>query len=84
MSYSTERGVTSYADRDTPAEFATGQDEDAAAFNGARDRAFAFSEEIATALDAIYGEPIPSKRGEMAEIADGLAVIAARVAKLST
>ena len=84
MPYTTERGVTTYAAHDTPPEFATSRDEDGAAFNEARDRAFILSEKMAAALDAIYGEAIPSKRGEMAEIADALAGLAARVAKIST
>ena len=68
MPYRTERNVTTYHDRDTPSEYATGRDEDAARFNDARDRAAAASEDVATLLDALYGEPIPDKAAEMARL----------------
>lgn len=83
MPYTTEHGVTTYADRDTPAEFATGQEEDAHAFNEARDRAFAAVEGVYGPLDALYGAPLADKAGEMAEIADALDALLGRVRQLS-
>lgn len=83
MPYMTERGVRSYSDHGTPAEFATGQDEDASRFNDARDRAFNAAERIYGPLDELYGAPIAAKAGEMAEIADALDAVLARVLRLS-
>lgn len=83
MPYITERGVASYSDRDTPAEFASGQDEDAAQFNDARDRAFAAADNIGGFLDNLYEDPIPGKAGEMIEIADALDTLLARVRSLT-
>jgi hypothetical protein len=83
MPYTTERGVTSYSDRDTPLEYASGQDEDAARFNDARDRAFAATEDLSGLLDNLYGDPIPSKAGEMVEIADAIDALLARARLLS-
>lgn len=83
MPYTTERGVTSYYDRDTPLEYATGQDEDCARFNDARDQAFATAEAISTLLDNLYGEPIPAKAGEMEAIAEALDELLARVRALT-
>jgi hypothetical protein len=83
MPYVTERGVTSYYDRDTPPEFATGQDEDAERFNVNRDRAYQAAEEIFSVLDDLYSHPIPDKATEMAEIADTLWALVARVRQLS-
>ena len=83
MGYTTERGVTSYSDRDTPSEYATGQDEDAARFNEARDRAFSMAEVISSLLDDLYSDPIPPKHGEMNEIADAIEALAERVKTLT-
>ena len=46
MPYAIERGVRSYRDHDTPAEYASGADEERAAFNDARDAAFTASERV--------------------------------------
>lgn len=79
MPYITERGVTIYYDRDTPEEYATGQDEDAARFNEARDRAMATAEQIATDLDPLWDSPQPDQCREMAAIADALDALRARI-----
>lgn len=64
MPYSTERGVTSYSDRDTPPEFASGEDEDRAEYNGARDAAFAAAEKLCSLLDELYEPATDDLHGE--------------------
>lgn len=79
MPYTEDRGVRSYYDRDTPMEFASGEDEDRHRFNQARDEAFATAEALCSALDDLYSDPIADKANEMAEIADALAALLTRV-----
>lgn len=54
MPYSTERGVTSYHDRDTPPEFASAEDEERSRYNGARDAAYEATEKLLDLLDDLY------------------------------
>lgn len=82
MPYTTERGVTSYSDRDTPLEYASGQDEEAARFNAARDRAYFAAENISGLLDQLYDDPIPDKAGEMDDIASALDALQERVKRM--
>lgn len=82
MPYRTERGVTTYHDRDTPSEYATSRDEDAARFNEARDEAFKEAVALSDAIDNLYGEPIPEQAAEMDDVARQLKVLLARVKTL--
>lgn len=80
MPYATERGVRSYSDHDTPPEFATSADEDRAAYNAARDEAFATAETVCSLLDEAW-EPPACSAAAMQAIADGLASILAAISK---
>lgn len=75
MPYTEDRGVWSYHGRDTPMEFASGEDEDRHRFNKARDEAFATAEALCGALDDLYSDPIAEKANVMAEVADQLAAL---------
>lgn len=57
MPYTTERGVTTYSDRDTPPEYADSADEERAAYNEAFDEAFAFGETLIGLLDDLIEPP---------------------------
>lgn len=84
MPYTVERGVRSFNDHDTPPEFASGTDEDAAAFNQARDEAFQTAEAIFEHLNDLYSPTRPTKRAEMAKVAEDLEALLARIKAIST
>ncbi len=77
MAYTTERGVRSYHDHDTPPEFASGADEMAHAFNEARDAAIRDAEELYGILDEKFDDGEGDNAADMAtlaaKIADALA-----------
>lgn len=83
MPYTTERGVTVYSDRDTPAEYATSEDEDASRFNDARDRAYQFIEAATELLDDLHGSPIPDRVNEMRAITNDAAILLANISLLT-
>lgn len=57
MPYSTERGVRSYSDNDTPAEFASGADEDRARYNEAQNDACKAADKLIDLLADLYEPP---------------------------
>ena len=75
MPYTTERGVTSYRDNWTAPEYATGADEERAAYNNAQDAAYAAAESLYGLLDNLYDPP--------ADVIDGRAALEAMAAKLN-
>ena len=81
MPYTVERGVRSFSDRDTPPEYATGDDEDRDAFNVARDSALADAEALVGVLDN-YGEPDAAKAGKMKALAKKVAAVLAEARAL--
>ena len=60
MPYTEERGVRSYHDRDTAPEFASGADEDRAAYNAEVDAAFSAAEALVDAVDYLVADDAPT------------------------
>lgn len=85
MTYTTKRGVTTYSDRDTPAEYVSSADEERDAYNKAQDLAAAAAENLCCVLDALYEPPagdMNSMRRALEKIADALAALEAEVVAL--
>jgi len=74
MPYTTERGVRSYHDHDTPPEFAAGADEERAGYNDAQNTAFAAAEKLHELLDDLCEPP--------ADVSNGRAALEAMTAKM--
>ena len=81
MPYAIERGVRSYRDHDTPAEYASDADEEQAAFNDARDAAFTASEELHGLVDDLYeAHGIPA--ADMAALRDKIVALVGEAKRL--
>ena len=84
MPYTTERGVTSYSDHDTPPEYATSADEERAAYNDAHDDAFRAVEELYGLVDDLIEPTKNATAAAMGQLRDKIIALAADAKKLTS